>query len=591
MGALPDLSRFDRIAVDTETTGLSYTDRPVGCAIKTPDGQRHYLRWGHKLGGNNCTRAEFVRWARRELGRPSQLKVFHNAAFDLRMLAYIGVAVPNVEDTQILAYLHNELVPSLSLNATAKTYCGLEKSDDELHTWIAEHFHVKPTREACAPYYWQAPGDIVEPYALGDVDMTLALYDTLRPLIREDGLDAIYQVETDILPIVLKLHMIGVRVNVNAAEETKAAMLAQRDHYLREFRKVAGDINYNSTQQLATVFERLGLPVWKTKAGNPSIPKELLEFVEHPIGQYVRSLKQLERFTGLYIDNYILSNVGDDGVVHGEFHQIRREEYGTISGRFSSGGALNLQNMPARNKELARPIRRLFIPWSNEHQWGKLDYSQIEYRFFAHYAGGKIREAYAENPLSDFHQMVADLTGLPRNRAKTINFAKLYGAGRQKLALSMGCSEDEAAEFVEQYNRRIPEGQALYDLAMRRAGSRGFINTWGGRRLRFKRRGRGFDRTHKALNSLLQGSAADLMKMAMIRVDRMIDWESTIMHLTVHDELDLSVPKGDAGIRVMRDIKEAMQDYELSVPIISDAELGPTWGDCEDIPAEILQAA
>ena len=220
----------------------------------------------------------------------------------------------------------------------------------------------------------------------------------------------------------------------------------------------------------------------------------------------------------------------------------------------------------------------MFIPATDDHQWLKVDYSQIEYRFFAHFAGGNMRKAYNDNPLQDFHQFVMDLTELKRKAAKNVNFAKLYGAGVRKMAFTIGCSMEEAQDIIKVYDQKIPEAKKLIQLAMNRASVRGYIRTWGGRTLRFQRRGQGYDKTFTALNKLLQGSSADLTKKAMIAVDQHIDWDDSRMHLTVHDELDFSVLKGSAGVKKSKELKEVMESFELSVPIVAEAELGPDWG-------------
>jgi DNA polymerase-1 len=225
----------------------------------------------------------------------------------------------------------------------------------------------------------------------------------------------------------------------------------------------------------------------------------------------------------------------------------------------------------------------MFVPATEDHQWLKLDYSQIEYRFFAHYAGGNMRQAYLEDPDTDFHQFVMDTTGLERKPAKNLNFAKLFGAGAKKVAFMLGCTLEEANEFIATYDQKIPEAKKLITLAMNRASVRGYIRTWGGRTLRFQRRGQGYDKTFTALNKLLQGSAADLTKKAMVAVDQHIDWDDTRMHLTVHDELDFSVPKGSAGIRKAKELQEVMETFELSVPIQAVPELGPDWGHTKEL--------
>lgn len=577
----PTLSRFDRIAADTETTGTGRRDRPVGLSYALPDGQQAYLSWGHPTG-NNCTKEEARSWWNAEVAKRNDLTtVFHNAPFDLRMLAYEGFNLPQrPEDTGVVCALLNELEPAFSLDALATKHTGKTKSDDALNAWCAQAFGGKPNRKAQAGNYCKAPGTIVGPYAEGDADMTLSLYDATRPLIDAEDLQGIYEVETTLIPVLHRMHMAGVRVDPDKADTVKAGLEAKLKELTYEWREIAGDVNPNSTKQLAVLFRRLGIDVWKTAAGNDSVPKELLEFSPHRACKVLMKMRQLETYVGTFIDSYIIDNA-IDGVIYGEFHQVKRERYGTVSGRLSSGGGLNLQNLPKRDKEIAPLIRGLFIPWSPEHDWIKADYSQIEYRFLAHYAGGQLRRLYNEQPDIDFHQMVADLASIPRGPAKNINFGLVYGMGQKKLARQLGVSEEEAEEIFASYHQRVPEVKKTYRKATGLAARRGYVLTWGGRKRRFRKSQDGkYLHTHKALNGVLQGSAGDLIKRAMVDVDKEIDYASTIMHLTVHDELDFSALRGEE--KTVKRIKDIMEHYELTVPIKAEFEVGADWGHTTD---------
>lgn len=591
------LAKYNRIGLDTETTGVTYNDRPVGLSYATPDGHKKYLRWGHRDGGNNCDLAQVINWARHEW-RADLLAVFHNASFDLRMMSYVGLPTPaKVEDTNIVAALLNELEPSFSLGGLGQAHVGRTKSDDKLNQYCAAQFGGMATRRAQAQHYWKVPGDVIEEYAEDDADLTLALYDKLRPQLTLENLDDIYRTECQLIPILLRMHLEGVRIDPDKAEAVKAELKVKLTQKVIEWESLTGTPldTVNSTQKLAKVFKANGLPVdttdtfnEKTQEYNPSITKEWLEMIDHPIAKLVRSLRQIQHYSGTFIDNYLLSNIAADGCVHGEFHQVKNDRYGTVSGRFSSGGALNLQNIPARDEEWAPLIRGLFVPMHKWQRWMKSDYSQIEYRFFAHYAGGAMRDAYNNDPNIDFHDMVCQLvfgeiTKPKRKRAKNVNFAKLYGAGVKRLAETMGTSVEEARELVEHYDSRIPQAKSLYDQADRLAAKRGYIITWGGRKRRFPKlkNVNRYYRTHIALNALLQGSAADLMKKAMVDVDDYMQSEArdeASVHMTVHDELDGSVPNNDRGADIARDVKRIKEQYQLTVPVLAEVELGTDWG-------------
>ncbi len=624
---LPDLSRYDVIAFDTETTGLDTKARPVGLSVATPDGQAWYFAWGHgdPLGasggpehGNNCNLADVRAWAKVELTRPGVTRVAHNAAFDLRMLAYHGITgITGVEDTQVCAVLLNEHRLRFSLNGLAGELGLGEKSDTELLDFCARTYGGKPTRLAQGANYWRVPVSIMQPYAEHDAELTRDVFARMRPEIRQAGLEKVYALETDLIPVLLRMHLAGVRADRGRARVMRGELQHELDQLERAWHRDYGAVNYRSADELQPVLDRLGIAYPLTpKTKKPSIKKDWLEALDHPLGQQVRRMRQVQHYIHTFIDGYILDNGTDaNDVLHPEFHALKGDEYGTISGRLSSGGEMNAQNIPARDEEWGPKIRSLFRPMRDSQVWVKLDYSQIEYRFFAHFAGEHARnlarkhkgdgtsameEAYIANPDIDFHQWVADTAHIARKRAKNVNFCRLYGGGIPKIALTAGCSIEEATEFVGAYDTYIPEANALAEEISALAARRGFVKTWYGRVLRFQTEGeravkyktapRGnakrYAMTHAALNRVLQGSSADLTKLAMIEVDKVIDYDATILHLSVHDELDLSVERSEAE-RVVPQLRAIMQDvarqpswngHVMRVPVLAEPDVGPNWG-------------
>lgn len=620
----PPLGRFDRFALDFETTGLGHKDYPVSASLSTPDGKDYYWAWGHPEG-NNCSLSQFVKWGRAEFKDPSQTMVLFNGVYDLRMGRNIGLKVGNVvEDPGIGCALLNEFEPSYSLEYLAEKYTNSRKEDRELLDFCARTFGGRPTRDAQGKNYHKAPGHIVGRYGMSDSRATLDLETVISPMIIKEGMLSVYWLEQMLIPVLLKMYLAGVRVDIPKAKKVKAELLAEEHRVQRELDLIATwnrPINVGSSKDLTQLFDQLGLkyPLTKTvkklrsrttkkynvgdeylSGGNPSFKKEFLDSLDHPVGALIRNRRKLGHYANTFIQGYLLDNDDGSGIIHPNFHSVRSAFGGTITGRFSSAGGLNAQNVPARDDVYAPLIRGMFIPYTDDHQWLKSDYSQIEYRFFAHYAGGQLRQAYKDNPFIDFHDMVASMTGLSRRNAKNINFAKLYGAGAAKLALSMNCSIEEAYQFIEQYEARIPESKKAYNKAMGLGARRGYVMTWGGRKNKFRygvetsrdgRQRKGYLGTHSALNKVLQGSSADLTKEAMVAVDQVIDWENQIMHLTVHDELDFSVEKGSAGVKSATMIREVMEEFELTVPIIAEAELGLDWGHCTKGSVPRLKAA
>ncbi len=606
---LPDLARYDAAGIDTETTGTSYRDRAVGISLYLPDGKQHYLRWGHEAGGNNCTRREMQRWANTEL-RGMFLRWF-NAPFDTRMLAYDDVWLYDdasdaryLDDAGVAAPLLNELEGCFKLDVLATNYANQPKlNDDVLNQWCADQFGGRPTTKAQIGNYWRAPGNMVEPYAMQDAKSTWFLHEHYHQRLIDEGLYDLYRLECELIPMLLKMHITGVRVDRTVAESLRQDILGRfklKEHeWLTVHAQDGSERFIDSAQRFLPIWERHGLPVTRLdptpkmkeqgKPGNPSFSAKVLEHIDHPIAGLIRELRRLKHYSGTFIENYIINNADPFGMVHGEFHSVRNDRYGTVSGRFSSGGELNLQNIPARDLEWAPLIRGLFIPLPG-YRWGKIDYSQIEYRFFAHYCGGRLEQVYIDEPFTDFHQMMAELTGHPRKHAKNINFCALYGGGIGKIAEMMGCTLDEARTVYDEYHHRAPEVKDLSNKAQNRAKKRGYVFSWGGRMHRFPRHSASrYAQVHKALNRLCQGSAADLIKFAMRRVDQIIDWEHVICHLTVHDELDFSVAPTPEGMKMFAEVRDAMENINdlggprpVRVPIIADASLGPDWGHCSE---------
>lgn len=606
LDGLPDLSRYDMFSVDTETRGLDFHGRPVGMSIATPDGKSWYLSWGHEGGGNNTTLEAVRQWAAVELTRPNQLKIFFNAPFDLRMLAYVGIEVRGpIEDASTVCALLNERERSFALDRLAEKYIGEGKDEDYLRDWIQLNFGSKNWKDNI----WRAPGNIVSPYAMADTDRTLRLWQERRPLITTERLDDIYAIETALIPIIVQMHLHGVRVNREAAMGAKGQLGKELDTAIKRWNEIAPGVNAISSDQVAEVFRAHGLRVGRTGKGKDSINKKLLEQIiesdetddaRTEVATLVRTIRELTKFAGTFVENYVLANADRNSLIHGEFHPLGVEykpgkKYGTVSGRFSSGGALNLQNFPGDQKPIMKKlIRGLFVPYYDGMDWMKADYSQIEYRYLAHYAGDPLKTAYLKNPNVDFHQMVADLINnpiCPRPRAKNVNFAIAFGSSVKTAAATAGIEVEQMEEIFEIYHQKT-EGciKNLSKQVKKRADERGYIITWGGRRRRFMSRDeaiklgwevRPWERymeTHKALNALIQGSAADLLKKAMIRVAQIVDWKNTFLHLTVHDELDFSIPKGEEGAKFRKQVRECMEDWPLSVPIRVDLETGPDWG-------------
>jgi DNA polymerase I-like protein with 3'-5' exonuclease and polymerase domains len=299
------------------------------------------------------------------------------------------------------------------------------------------------------------------------------------------------------------------------------------------------------------------------------------------------------------------------GRIHCNFNQLRSDAYGTVSGRFSSSNP-NLQNIPARDPVMGPLLRSVFIP-EEDHDWGSADWSQIEYRFCVHYAhltpgidASVAVDMYRNDANTDFHQLAAEISGVERKKAKSVNFGVVYGMGVATMAAQLGCSFDEAEKILTTFHTEMPFLKAIYDTATRRAAQKGHITTILGRRRRFtkweynnklfnckddalleklehpSRYGVRRAQTHKALNALLQGSAADLMKQAMVEMYESGLFEVLVPHITVHDEMNVSIPRTAIGTEAFKEMQHIMEtSMPLAVPVFASASTGNNWSEAK----------
>lgn len=623
----PSLANAKRISIDTETNDPAIEEGEgcgalkggyiAGISIGTDTGLREYYPIAHAEGVNHDKQQVFA-WLRAELSRSSQEKVFANAMYDLEYLAVAGVPVAGRNlDVQIAEPLLDENQWSYSLDTIANRHLGEGKNEDYLYQYLAQRFGGKPDRKSQAKNIWRAPGNIVRDYALGDIDLPLRIIEKQLVLLEQQELLELFYMESDLIPMMLAMKLRGVKVDLNKAAEVYHD-LSKR---IAKDQAILGPgINVNASASLATVWDRNGLYYPRTaKTNKPSFTKESLAACTHPVARLVESIRQSTKLRDTFIKNAIMEH-HINGRIHSTFNQLKSDDKGTVSGRFSSSTP-NLQQVPSKG-EGTTLIRQIFVPDSIDETWYSIDYSQIEYRMFAHYAEDETILAAYSDPDTDFHQSVSDLLGgaLDRKIVKTFNFGILYGAGFPKIAGmlrtnmtndeiyalydSLGDIEDPmkfnrsvqykqrnepmykpdiyditAFRVLEVYDAKFPAAKKLMNDVGQVAKNRGWIRTIMNRRRRFQKG----DSTHKALNALLQGSAADVMKKSMLDI-----WQSGVCDvlgaplLTVHDELNFSVPNTKEGVEAVLEAKRLMENvFKLKVPITCDCEKGPDWGHVE----------
>jgi DNA polymerase I-like protein with 3'-5' exonuclease and polymerase domains len=618
----PRLDAAKELSIDIETydpdlkekgPGVRRDGYIVGIAVATED-DSWYFPMEHDLqydpNGLNLPRDIVLRWAKRELVREKIPKIGANLMYDLDYLWEAGIEVPGpYHDVQVAEPLIDENAFQYNLDSLANKYLGEGKRSDALYEWLSLAYGGAATAKGQGGNIYRAPPQMVGHYALGDVEQPREILRRQKLVMEkpDEDLTSIFDLETKLIPLLLAMRRRGVLVDVEGAQKLDARLVDKAAEY-RERLNYEG-IDPNSGETIAAWCEANQIRYKKTDAGNPSFRADWLENHPHPMMNLIRDVRRLEKHAGTFVHGTILNNQ-INGRVHCQFHQLRGDEYGAVSGRFSSSHP-NLQNIPARDEELGPLIRGLFLPEDGE-VWMSDDWSQIEFRLLVHYgrgaSGQKTCQQYIDDPTTDFHEFVAELTGIDRKPAKNINFGLVYGMGEPTMTANLGRTLDEVAPMFNTYHSELPFIKELYNECDRMAKRRGWIRTILGRKRRWdrwqstnyntaKKDGaysleeatekygtqirRAF--THKSLNSLLQGGAADIMKKAMVDI-----WETGICDvlgaplLTVHDELNWSVPKTKEAKQAHEESKRIMETcVPLRLPLLADSGCGANWGEAK----------
>lgn len=607
--SFPDLSDARLIAIDTETYDPDIKNGPgfvrgkahiVGVSIATDTGYKAYFPVRHELGGNlNATAV--MKWLSKQLGRDDQIKIGHNLIYDLEALMVEGVTVKGpLFDTLYASALLNEAMPSYSLGAVADAMLGEQKEDVDLYRWLALAYGGEPTRKAQGKNIYRGPVSLVGVYAEQDAALPLKLYPLQKARLIEQGLWDLAKMEMNLINLYLRMRKVGVRVDVAAAEMAKERL----NQTVKNLRAELGDVEIWSADSLARFFKFHNVSHNISATGKPSFTLEWFSQTKHPVVQKIAELRKLDKFIGTFVDGYIL-NAHVNGRIHGQFHPLRSEQGGTVSGRLSSS-CPNLQNIPARDEELGPMIRSMFIP-EDDCDWCSADYSQIEPRILLHYANGEIadmmRDTYANDKDTDFYDFIVHLTGVTRRNSKTISLGSMYGMGRQKLADQLGMTFDQASKIFDKFHSNVPFLEELTQAVQQAANGRGYIKTILNRRARFdlwestdykqskltmplpyadaqlkwnnvRRAG-----VHKALNRLIQGSAADIYKAALNKCWNDGIFDVIPLHLMVHDENDCSVPRTTEGQQAVKEMIHIMETVvPLRIPLKVEYELAENWG-------------
>jgi DNA polymerase I-like protein with 3'-5' exonuclease and polymerase domains len=629
----PDLRSAEEIAIDLETRdpnlkklgsgSIIGKGEVVGIAVAV-DGYKNYFPIAHGTGPN-MDRDKVLKWFKDICESPAT-KIFHNAMYDVCWIRNLGIKINGlIIDTMIAASLIDENRYNYTLNSLSWLYLNKGKNESLLNK-AAKERGLDPKADM-----WKMPASEVGAYAEEDAALTLELWHHFKRIIIEEDLQDIFNLETDLFPCLVDMRHLGVRVDIEKANQLKTAMAVKEQNLLQQIKIETGvDTQIWAARSIAQVFDKLKLPYTRTeKTNSPSFTKNFISNHTNPVVRMIAEARKINKVSTTFIDTILEHS--HNGRIHADINQIRSDDGGTVTGRFSYSNP-NLQQIPARDPDTGPLIRSLFIP-EEGCTWGTFDYSQQEPRLVAHYAlrfgydsAETLASSYENDPSTDFHQIVADMAKIDRKEAKTISLGMFYGMGKAKLMAELGVTKEKTDELFTQYHNNAPFVKLLLNGVMEAAQERGKIKTLLGRRCRFPKyepilRGSDWGKfvpaedhermmelknmgphlldedgevikekdgqpkknywyknghrrafTYKALNKLIQGSAADMTKKAMVDLYK----EGLLAHIQIHDELDFSIQSKEQSNKIKQIMENAV---DLKVPNKVDYESGPSWGE------------
>lgn len=599
----PNIPRGEIIGLDYETTGLKYWApdfRVFGIAVAAGN---HSWYWDIR----DTPRA--VDWLRDLL--PGRKAIAQNAQYEYQCSRTLGIDPRSVEwyCTMVNECLIDEHHLTYDLASIAR-YRGIESEKTE----ILESIRVAmgwPSTRVVLERLSEVPPAMVARYGASDASDALKIYHAQRILIEEQGLQMVSDLEGRLMPVLADMSWGGVRVDLEAAHLAIPKLDEKEAAIQKEINEIAGGkFNVNSTPQIRSFFKpepiskyqwRLidGTLVGPTKGGKgPSLDQNVLKEIKHPMAQKIRALRKTIKLRDTFIRGHVIGSADGEGFVHTQFNQTRNDaDAGTVTGRLSSTDPA-LQQITKRDKENAAILRAMFLPDQGE-DWLCADYSQVDFRCAAHLINdADVIRAYADDPTLDYHQVVSDMTGIPRNAAyagapntKQINLGLAFGAGAGKLAFMMGMPYEiyelrnkmayrpgsEAAKIFDLYHAKLPGVKQFMKKAESVAKTTGYVRTATGRRLRFP------SGAHKAAGLLYQAYAADLHKLGLIAVDDAIRKHDlpARLNMSCHDEIGVSMRPDEEVKRIITseytDFNSDTSVVRMRVPITASGDFGPNW--------------
>ena len=589
---LPDLSVYPKkeaLGFDTEFRYQDniYNSQFAGLSICTPDGKKFYLPVGH-LGGGNIDENLVRRWARAELQGRHLAGI--NFKDDVHVTRKWGLDLEELDchlhDVAFQTALLDENRYKFNLEVISQEVLGIGKME-------------LPT---AAHNIFQCSASEIGPYAEQDAYLHLAIYQKQLIDIEKQNLNAACDLEDQLIYSTCAMERAGALLDIPKLDRwIKQVEFAHQDCILRIHSSTGLKINPNSTKDLRRLFDSLNIPYPQREeelGGDVTFEEEYIGKVKHPIVRACIAARKLHSLLSKYLYKYRKA-VDSNGILRYTLHQLRGDQYGTVTGRYASART-NIQQVMKVESQLEEEeiaqwiVRELFLP-----EDGKLfvsaDASQIEFRLFAHYSKSQrlIRE-YCDNPDIDFHQLVASMLGQKRKDAKHNNFAKIYAMGVVKLARRLGlhcdcgcsvkiawkrdehsdtCKMQKAFDLDEQYNNKFPEASKLSQQAMIVAKERGFVHTLLGRRRRYPTQ----ERLHSALNAVIQGSAADVLKLKILETYNNRKQLELFLRFTVHDELDGDITSESKAKQWKELLESPISNLSIRVPILWNVKTGASW--------------
>jgi DNA polymerase I-like protein with 3'-5' exonuclease and polymerase domains len=603
----PNIPAGTPLGLDYETTGLKYwlpDFRVLNVALATPDG----ASWAFDIRKN----PEVVYWLRKIL--PGRTVSAHFAQFEIQCSRVLGIDPRSIDwyCTMTAACLINEH----ELTYDLASVCAQNNIDSskQRNLWAIMSALGADSGAAALARIESAPADLVATYVAGDAHDAMEVYLAQKTEITKQDLHEVVRLERDLTPVLADMSWGGVRVNLEAAYKAIPVLDEQAEILQARVNEIAGGkLNVNSSPQIKEFFKpepvnkyqwRLidGTLVGPTKGGKgPSLDAKAMLEIKHPLAAEILALRKTIKLRDTFLKGHIIGSADGDGFVHTTFNQTRNDhDAGTVTGRLSSTDPA-LQQITKRDKKNAEILRAMFMSDDEFQEWLCLDYSQVDFRCGAHLQNDpNVIQAYQDNPQLDYHQIVSDMTGIPRNApyagapyTKQINLGLSFGAGQGKLAFMMNMpytvkesrgkmtyvAGPEAAEIFNLYHKKLPNVKKFMDHAQNVAKESHFVKTAIGRRLRFPR---GYG-AHKAAGLLYQAYAADLHKYGLVMLDRAIrkDKLPCRLMMSCHDEAGISMKKDPEVQRILAreytNFNSESSPIRMRVPITSSSKFGANW--------------